>query len=208
MLEQNNPKNPKDIIDYIVTFTQIIEDQDFDETATKQFVVLPILRSLGWDDRNLETLEVLPEIRTDPEGKQNKVDYALRHEGKVLVLIECKRWREKLEKSEHHEQLARYIFQKGVDIGVLTNGKTWHFYFAYKTHVPWKNREFCFIELNIQQETVANFQKYLSKDKVIDGSAKAEAEKIVTERSEHSDIQLDPEPPSLEGSEKVIREDT
>lgn len=123
MSEQNNPKNLKEIIDHIIKSTQTIIDRDFDETATKQFVVLPILRALGWDDSNLETLEVLPEIPTDPEsGKQIKVDYALQHEGKVLVMIECKRWRENLEKSEHHEQLAGYIFQRGVDIGVLTNG--------------------------------------------------------------------------------------
>ena len=206
MLEQNNPENLKQIIDYIVKFTHIIEDQNFDETATKQFVVLPILRALGWDDGNLETLEVLPETPTDPKNrKKNKVDYALQHEKKALVLIECKRWSENLEKPDHHEQLAGYIFQRGVDIGILTNGKTWHFYFAYKTHVPWRNRKFCFIELNNQQETVANFQKYLSKVKVIDGSAKAEAEKIV---SENLDIQWDPEPPSPEDSEKLIREDT
>lgn len=206
MLERNKSKILKEIIDNIVKSTQTILDQDFDETATKQFVVMPILRALGWDDSNLETLEVLPEIPTDPEsGKQIKVDYALRHEGKVLVMIECKRWRENLEKLEHHEQLAGYIFQRGVDIGVLTNGKTWHFYFAYKTHVPWRKRKFFSIELNNQQETVVDFQKYLSKDKVIDGSAKTEAEKIV---SKQLDIQWDPEPPSLEGSEKVIREDT
>ena len=70
MLEQNNPENLKQIIDHIVKSTQIIEARDFDETATKQFVVLPILRGLGWDDRNLETLEVLSEIPTDPESSK------------------------------------------------------------------------------------------------------------------------------------------
>ena len=70
MLEQNNPENLKQIIDHIVKSTQTIEDRDFDETATKQFVILPILRALGWDDRNLETLEVLPEIPTDPESRK------------------------------------------------------------------------------------------------------------------------------------------
>lgn len=207
MLEQNNPENLKQIIDHIVEFTKTIEHYNFDETTTKQFVVLPILRALGWDDRNLETLEVLPESRTDPENdRQTKVDYALRHEGKVLVFIECKRWSEDIEKPGHPEQLAGYIFQRGVDIGVLTNGKTWHFYFAYKTHVPWRNRKFCSIELNNQQETVANFQKYLSKVKVIDGSAKAEAEKNVPEHL--LDTQLDAKPRPPEGSGKPIREDT
>ena len=66
--------------------------------------------------------------------------YSVRKED-PLVLIECKRWREDLEKPEHHEQLAGYIFQKGVDLGILTNGKTWYFYLAYKTGVSWRDRQ-------------------------------------------------------------------
>ena len=107
MLEQSNTENLEEIIAHIVKFTRTIEDRNFDETATRQFVVLPILRALGWDDRNLETLEVFPESPTDLENnKKTKVDYALRHDGRTLVLIECKRWSENLEKREHHEQLA------------------------------------------------------------------------------------------------------
>lgn len=204
MQEQSNAENLEQIIAHIVKFTRIIEDPGFDEVATKQYVVLPILRALGWDDRNLETLEVFPETRTDPEGGQTKVDYALQHERRILVLIECKKWREDIEKAEHYKQLAGYIFQMGVDLGVLTNGKTWQFYFAYKTHVPWRNRRFCAIELDNQQEAVANFQKYLSKSKVINGSAKAEAEKIIAERT---DIQWDPKPPSSEDREILSPED-
>ena len=204
MQEQDNAEKLIQTISDIVKFTGKITDMDFDEAATKQYVVLPILRALGWDDRNLETLEVFPETRTNPEGDQTKVDYALQHERRILVLIECKRWREDIEKAEHYEQLAGYIFQKGVDLGVLTNGKTWHFYFAYKTHVPWRNRKFCSIELDNRQDAIANFQKYLSKSKVIDGSAKAEAEKIVAERT---GIQWDPKPPSPEDKAILSPED-
>ena len=203
MLEQNNSGNLEQIIAHIVEFTKTIEDNDFDETATKQFVVLPILRVLGWDDRNLETLEVFPESPTDPESsKQTKVDYALRHEGRSLVLIECKRWRENLEQPKHYEQLAGYIFQRGIDLGVLTNGKTWHFYFAYKTDVPWRDRRFCSIELIKQKDAVASFQKYLSKLNVTNGSAKMEAEKKVQTYAEQANIQIrDRTPASAEDLE-------
>lgn len=202
MLEQSNAENLEQIIAHIVNFTRTIENRDFDETATKQFVVLPILRALGWDDRNLETLEVFPESRTDPEsGRQTKVDYALRHEGRVLVLIECKRWRENLEQLKHQEQLAGYIFQRGIDLGVLTNGKTWHFYFAYKTDVLWRDRKFCSIELNKQAEAVVDFQRYLSRHNVTNESAKVEAEKMVQTYSERADIQIkDHTPTSVEDS--------
>ena len=191
MLEQSNTESLEQIIAHIVKFTRTIEDYNFDETATRQFVVLPVLRALGWDDRNLETLEVFPESPTDLENnKQTKVDYALRHDGRSLVFIECKRWSENLEKPKHHEQLARYIFQKGVDLGVLTNGKTWSFYLAYKTDVPWGNRKFCSIELSEQKDAIVDFQKYLSKPNVINESAKAEAKKMVQTDAERANIQV------------------
>lgn len=201
MQEQDNAEKLTQAISDIVKFMGKIRDMDFDEAATKQFVVLPILTTLGWDYANLNTLEVFPEFRV---GDGNKVDYALQDEGKPLVLVECKRWSASVEIEEPQDQIARYVFQAGVDLGVITNGRRWDFYFAYKTHVPWRNRRFCAIELDNQQEAIANFQKYLSKSKVIDGSAKAEAEKIVAERT---GIQWDPKPPSSEDREDLRRED-
>ena len=200
MQEQDNAEKLIQTISDIVKFTGKIRDINFDEAATKQFIVLPILTALGWNYGNIDTLEVFPEFRVG----SNKVDYALQYEGKPLVFIECKRWSASIEMEEPQDQIARYIFQEGVDIGVATNGRKWDFYFAYKTHVPWRNRRFCAIELDNQKEAIANFQKYLSKSKVIDGSAKAEAEKIVTERT---GIQWDPKPPSSEDKEVLSRED-
>ena len=200
MQERDNAEKLTQTISYIVKFMGKIRDMDFDETATKQFVILPILRVLGWNYTNIDTLEVFPEFRIE----KGKVDYALQNEGKPLVFVECKRWSASIEAEEPQDQISRYIFQEGIDLGVTTNGRKWDFYFAYKTHVPWRNRRFCAIELDNQQETVANFQKYLSKSKVIDGSAKAEAEKIVAERI---GIQWDPKPPSSEDREILSRED-
>ena len=202
MQEQNYTEKLAQTISDIVRFIEKIKDRDFDEAATKQFIVLPILTALGWDYANIDTLEVWPEFRV---GNSNKVDYALQAEGKPLIFVECKRWNASIELAEPQDQIARYIFQEGVDIGIITNGKEWDFYFAYKTHVPWKNRKFCSIEVNNQQEAIANFQKYLSKSRVIDGSAKTEAEKIVPERTS---TQWNPKPPTSEGSEKISREDS
>ena len=201
MQEQDYAEKLTQTISYIVKFMGKIRDMDFDEAATKQFVILPILRVLGWNYTNIDTLEVFPEFRVG----NGKVDYALQNEGKPLVFVECKRWSASIEMEEPQDQIARYIFQEGVDLGVITNGGGWDFYFGYKTHVPWRNRRFCSIELDNQQEAVANFQKYLSKSKIIDGSAKAEAEKIVAERT---GIQWDPKPPSSEDREvQLSRED-
>ena len=170
---------------HIIQFTEIIEGYDFDEAATKQFVVLPILRALGWEDGNLETLEVFPEQKTG----NGSVDYALQHDEKPLVFIECKRWRVKIGTDEHQNQLSTYVFQRGIDLAVLTNGKTWDFYLSYKTHVPWKERKFCSIDLEKQREAVIDLEKYLSKSNVIEGRAKAEAESVVQPHVEPIGIQ-------------------
>ena len=202
MQELSNAEKLTQVISNIIKFIGKIEDENFDEAATKQFIVLPILTALGWDYANLDTLEVFPEFRV---GNSNKVDYALQNEGRPLALVECKRWSADIELEEPQDQIARYIFQEGVDLGVITNGREWDFYFAYQTHVPWRNRRFCSIELSNQQEVVANFQKYLSKSRVIDGRAKTEAEKIIAERT---GIQWNPKLLPSEGSEKMSREDS
>ena len=46
--------------------------KNFDEAATKQAVVLPLLRILGWDTSNVD--EVYPEYSVE----KKRVDYALR----------------------------------------------------------------------------------------------------------------------------------
>lgn len=153
-----------------------IERYKFDETATKQYIVLPILRDLNWEDSNLHTLEVFPEQKVG----NGKVDYALQRDNNVFVFIECKRWGANIER--HQEQVCLYAFMAGVDIAVITNGKVWDFYLPAKTtlpnqiNVPWEDRIFCSINLEVQQEAISDFQKYLAKSNVEQGKAKAEAE--------------------------------
>ena len=52
MREQDNVEQLTQTISDIVKFTGKIGDMDFDEAATKQFVVLPILTALGWNYAN------------------------------------------------------------------------------------------------------------------------------------------------------------
>ena len=160
----------------IVKCRETIEEHEFDETATKQYIVIPILRSLGWHDSNLYTLEVYPEKKVG----SGKVDYALRHGETSLVFIECKRWGTRIEKFQ--EQICQYAFQAGIEIAVITNGKIWDFYLPHLTStperriIPWEDRIFCSIDLEIQQEAISDFQKYLSKSNVEQGKAKTEAQ--------------------------------
>ena len=166
----------------IVRCRQTIEDHKFDETATKQYIVLPILRSLDWEDDNLYTLEVFPEMRVG----DGKVDYALQQDQTSLVFIECKRWGTNIEK--YQAQICQYAFQAGIEIAVITNGKVWDFYLPNLTStperriIPWEDRIFCSIDLEIQQEAVSDFEKYLSKSNVEQGKAKAEAQEAFQPR--------------------------
>jgi len=75
----------------------------FDEAATKQAVILRILKALGWDPFNID--EVYPEYSVGDK----RVDYALRHNGRNKAFIEVKKVNEDLEK--HQEQLLNYSLE-------------------------------------------------------------------------------------------------
>ena len=167
----------KETITRILGFTETLQRNDSNEAATKHFVVLPILRDLGWNCDNLENLEVFPDKSTE----SGPVDYALQHDGKARVFIVVKRWPTESAPDELYDEITPYVSQEEVDFVVLTNGKTWDFYLPNLPDVPWETRKFCSIELDNGSEAVSDFQKYLSKPDVVNGSAReaAEAEAIV-----------------------------
>nr|WP_313022510.1 type I restriction endonuclease [Brucella intermedia] len=96
------------------------------EEAVKTAVVLPFLRALGYDvfDPN----EVIPEFTADAVGKKGeKVDYAIKIDGEIRILIECKPITFTLEK-KHLDQLYRYFSVTNAKFAILTNGRTFNFY--------------------------------------------------------------------------------
>ena len=189
----------KETITRILGFTETLQGNDSNEAATKHFVVLPILRDLGWNCDNLENLEVFPDKSTE----SGPVDYALQHDGKARVFIVVKRWPTEPAPDELYDEIAPYVSQEEVDFVVLTNGKTWDFYLPNLPDVPWETRRFCSIDLDNGDEAASDFQKYLSKPYVVNGSAKKAAEAIVKE--------ITPEKPDsreqlLRKVRKIIRE--
>jgi hypothetical protein len=143
----------------------------FDESATKQGVILRILSFLGWNIFNIE--EVYPEYSVG----EKKVDYALRYNNSNKVFIEVKKIGEELDK--HQEQLLNYAFQEGVKLAVLTNGITWWFYLPLHEG-SWEQRKFYTIEIYDQEpdEILQKFMDFLSKENVITGKAVDNAENI------------------------------
>lgn len=96
------------------------------EEAAKTSVVLPFLQALGYDVFNPS--EVVPEFTADTIGKKGeKVDYAIKLDGEIRVLIECKGLKTTLEK-KHLSQLYRYFSVTNAKFAILTNGQVFEFY--------------------------------------------------------------------------------
>ena len=100
-----------------------------DEAKTKQFLILPLIRALGYDDAN--PAEVVPEFVVDYDTSASwKIDYALMSNREPLVVIECKRLSNQLEENEVN-QLGRYFpnaRRAGAQIAILTNGVIYKFF--------------------------------------------------------------------------------
>lgn len=143
----------------------------FDEAATKQAIILPLLHQLGWNTYNID--EVTPEFSVE----NKRVDYSLRINNTNEVFLEVKKTGEDLERFQ--EQLLDYSFRQGVELAILTNGKTWWFYLPTKKG-DWKTRKFYTIDI-IQQESQDVGQKFidlLSKNNIEVGKALQHAESI------------------------------
>jgi len=154
----------------------------FDEAATKQAIILPILQMLGWNIFDIG--EVMPEFSTG----SRRVDYSLKLDGSNKVFIEVKKTSEDLE--QHEEQLLDYSFREGVEIAALTNGITWWFYLPTQRG-DWKERKFFTIDL-IQQDprdAATKFTDLLLKTNVLSGTALENAERIYKDRQRKTKIE-------------------
>ncbi|WP_036223695.1 type I restriction endonuclease [Mesoaciditoga lauensis] len=161
----------EDLLDLINEFQRKKQLHGLDEAATKQGVILRILKYLGWDPFNTD--EIYPEYSVG--GK--RVDYSLRHKSKNKVFIEVKKIDEDLEK--HQKQLLDYSFSEGVKLAVLTNGISWWFYLPLNEG-SWEERKFYSIEIYDQEseDIVKKFEDFLSRENVISDKAVENAEKV------------------------------
>lgn len=117
------------------------------EEATKNAFVMPFLHNvLGYDV--FDPTEVIPEFTADTGIKKGeKVDYAILKDGQVQILVECKKYSEKLS-AKHAGQLFRYFSVTNARIGVLTNGAQYEFY--TDLDAPNKMDEKPFLILNLE----------------------------------------------------------
>lgn len=160
-----------DLIEFVKTLKNKPQIHSFDEAATKQTIILPILQILGWEIFDPE--EVYPEFYVE----NRRVDYCLRLSDQNEFFIEVKRTGEDLE--NHQEQLLEYAFRQGVELASLTNGVTWHFYLPMKKG-NWTARRFYTIDILEQEpsEVASQFQKILSKEQIRTRNSVRYAEEI------------------------------
>jgi len=96
------------------------------EEATKNAFVMPFISALGYDIFN--PTEVVPEFTADIGTKKGeKVDYAIKKDGKIVILIECKHCSCNLDE-EYMSQLYRYFSVTDARFGILTNGIRYKFF--------------------------------------------------------------------------------
>lgn len=101
-------------------------DHIVNEEATKNAMVMPFIQALGYDPFN--PMEVIPEFTADVGTKKGeKVDYAIRNEGSLSILIECKPNGTNLAEAQF-SQLYRYFNCTEAKFAILTNGFEYRFY--------------------------------------------------------------------------------
>lgn len=127
------------------------------EEATKNALVMPFIQALGYDVFDPE--EVVPEFTADVGTKKGeKVDYAIRRSGELIMLFECKRAGEKLD--GHASQLFRYFTVTDARIAVLTNGIQYRFFSDLEKPNRMDERPFLSFDLNeLKDNTIAQLSK-------------------------------------------------
>ncbi|MCL6272181.1 type I restriction enzyme HsdR N-terminal domain-containing protein [Sansalvadorimonas sp. 2012CJ34-2] len=132
------------------------------EEATKNALVMPFLHSvLGYDvfDPN----EVIPEFTADTGTKKGeKVDYALIKDDEVQILIECKKYGEKLT-PKHASQLFRYFSVTNARLAILTNGAIYEFYTDLDAPNKMDEKPFLVLDLEDIDEHIIPEVKKLTK---------------------------------------------
>ncbi|MEM6788580.1 MAG: type I restriction endonuclease [Myxococcota bacterium] len=143
------------------------------EEATKTALVLPFISALGYDVFN--PLEVVPEYTADVGIKKGeKVDYAIKHEGAVIMIFEAKAAGADLSQA-HAGQLYRYFsVTQSTRIAVLTNGVQYHFYSDLEASNRMDDKPFLVLDLlTLKDEMVDQLGKLTKEAYDLDGMLEA-----------------------------------
>ncbi len=144
------------------------------EEATKNALVMPFIGFLGFDV--FDPTEVVPEFNADFGTKKGeKVDYAVKKDGKIIMIFECKHCDGDLS-INHASQLFRYFSVTEARIGVLTNGVKYRFFTDLEAPNKMDDVPFLEVDITALNDSVAAELKKLTKpsfnlDELIVGAA-------------------------------------
>jgi len=139
-----------DLIDKLKAIGERIaktKEQVTTEEATKNAFVMPFISALGYDVFN--PLEVIPEFTADIGIKKGEK-------------VECKHWKEKLEK--HDSQLSRYFHVSNTRFAILTNGIKYRFFTDLDAKNKMDERPFIEFDMTKIDEVIANELKRFQKE--------------------------------------------
>jgi len=150
-----------DFIEVLQTLSSKIQKQkDFIQTeeATKNAFIMPFINALGYDI--FDPTEVVPEFTADVGIKKGeKVDYAIKLDGKVIMLIECKPCNTS-QLDSYASQLFRYFSVTEARIAILTDGITYLFYSDIEEENKMDSKPFMeFNMLSIQEHLVPDLKR-------------------------------------------------
>jgi hypothetical protein len=133
------------------------------EEATKNALVMPFIKALGYDVFNPQ--EVIPEFTADIGIKKaEKVDYAIMQEGEMIMLIECKKVKTDLSQADI-SQLYRYFTATKARIAILTNGVQYRLFTDLDAPNKMDSRPFLELDLeNLRDSALAEVRR-LTKEK-------------------------------------------
>jgi len=167
------------------------------EEATKNALVMPFIAALGYDVFNPQ--EVVPELTADVGVKKGeKVDYAIKQDGEVIILIECKAAGANLSDA-NTSQLFRYFTVTNARIAILTNGIHYRFYSDLEEPNKMDARPFLELDLLDLREHHAAEVKRLSKgsfdlDRMLNAASELkylrELHRVLAEQFESPDLDL------------------
>jgi len=119
------------------------------EEATKNALVMPFIQTLGFDI--FDPSEVIPEYTADHGLKKGeKVDYAIKKDNELIIIIECKKLGANLIEN-NTGQLFRYFSVSNSRVGILTDGI--YYLFFSDLDNPNKMDEKPFFKFNITEFT-------------------------------------------------------
>ena len=95
------------------------------ETRTRQVIVDQLLKALGWDVSNPDSVEL------EYSAGGGRADYALKSNGQVVAVIEAKSLDKPLEQKEL-DQALQYAVGRGIPYMGVTNGNEWRMYSVFE----------------------------------------------------------------------------